>query len=152
MNVSVEVQNASGIRSVPLRRQFSQWASIAMRRVASHRDKYRLSIRIVDEEESAQLNSQYRGKPGPTNILSFPTGDDVGLDGLLGDLAICAPVVIREAAEQNKSIDSHWAHLVVHGVLHLAGYDHEKHHDAEKMEALEVSILRQMGIGNPYLA
>lgn len=149
MNVTIDLQNASGVKQVPLRRQFKHWAMAAMQQIEPEGRGAALSIRIVDEAESSELNGHYRSKPYATNILSFPVPPELG-DKLLGDLAICAQVVQREAAEQHKSIDSHWAHLVVHGVLHLKGYDHEDDADAEQMEALEVRILRSLGIQNPY--
>ena len=110
-----------------------------------------LSIRIVDEAESADLNHTYRHKSGPTNVLSFPceVPDGVPLD-LLGDLVICAPVVAREAQAQGKASEAHWAHMVIHGVLHLRGYDHIDTAEAERMEALEIDILSRLGYPNPY--
>ena len=104
-----------------------------------------LTIRIVDEAESQALNRDYRGKDKPTNVLSF--GGD---EGVLGDLVICAPVVAREAIEQNKTLREHWAHMVVHGCLHLQGYDHEIEADAQKMEAREIRILKSLGFPDPY--
>lgn len=149
MSVTVDLQNASGVRSVPLRRDFKRWASATMAQLEPGTARSQLSIRIVDEAESAALNAHYRHKQGPTNILSFPV--PAGLPpALLGDLAICAGVVAREAAEQNKSLDAHWAHLTVHGVLHLKGYDHEQPRDADVMEALEKHILEQLGYQDPY--
>lgn len=109
------------------------------------------TIRVVDEAESAELNQQYRGKGGPTNVLSFPFETMVEMDiDLLGDLVICAPVVIRQAKEQNKSEAMHWAHLIVHGCLHLLGYDHIEAADASKMEALEIAIMDKLGYPDPY--
>lgn len=111
-------------------------------------------IRIVDEAESAELNSQYRHKKGPTNILSFPfeAPDIAGFaDDLLGDLVICAPVLEKEAAEQHKALADHWAHIVMHGVLHLLGYDHIDEAEADIMEAKEIALLQQLNIRNPYL-
>lgn len=149
MTVTVDLQNASGLRRLPLRRDFSRWATAALAALAPEAAKAQLSIRIVDEEESAALNAQYRHKQGPTNILSFPV--PAGLPGaLLGDLAICAAVVRREAEEQHKSLDAHWAHMTVHGVLHLKGYDHEEPHEADAMEALEKRILAGLGYPDPY--
>jgi probable rRNA maturation factor len=104
-----------------------------------------LTIRLVDAAESRMLNRGYRGKDKPTNVLSF-SGDG----GVLGDIVICAPVVAREAAEQNKPPRAHWAHMVVHGCLHLRGYDHEHESDAGRMEAREIRILRSLGFENPY--
>lgn len=149
MSVTIDLQNASGVRSVPLRRDFKRWASAAMAVLAQGQTRSRLSIRIVDEAESAELNSQYRHKQGATNILSFPVPEGLP-DALLGDLAICASVVAREAAEQNKSLDAHWAHLTVHGVLHLKGYDHEEPQAADTMETLEKAVLAQLGYADPY--
>lgn len=149
MNVTIDLQNASGLKQVPLRRQFKHWATTALQQIEPQGRGGALSIRIVDEAESAELNGHYRAKPYATNILSFPVPPELG-GKLLGDLAICAQVVQREAAEQHKQADHHWAHLVVHGVLHLKGYDHEDESEAEQMEGLEVRILRQLGLKNPY--
>ncbi len=114
--------------------------------------KVELSLRLVDEAESADLNQRYRGKAGPTNVLSFPFEPPPGARGrrYLGDLAICAPVVVREAAEQAKAPEAHWAHLVVHGVLHLLGYDHLDEAMALVMETLETRILGDLGFPPPY--
>ena len=150
MNVTVDLQNASGVRKLPLKRQFAQWASLALADMPATAERTHVSIRIVDEEESAELNERYRNKPGSTNILSFPVPAALIAAGTLGDLAICAQVVEREAREQGKSAPAHWAHLVIHGVLHLQGYDHESAPDAARMEALEVSILDKLDIANPY--
>jgi probable rRNA maturation factor len=108
-----------------------------------------LTIRIVDETESHALNRHYRGKDKPTNVLSFQ-GDPALRKHVLGDLVICAPVVAREAVEQNKTPREHWAHLVVHGCLHLQGYDHEQESEAKVMEAREIRILERLGFENPY--
>jgi len=110
-------------------------------------------IRIVGEPESAGLNERFRHKRGPTNVLAFPTGDDplpADEPVPLGDIVICAPIVAREAAEQGKTADAHWAHMVVHGCLHLMGYDHIEPDDAEAMEARERELLSGLGIGDPY--
>ncbi len=149
MNVTIDLQNASGMKQVPLRRQFKHWAMATMQQIEPDGAGGALSIRLVDEAESSALNGQYRNKPYATNILSFPVPPELGAK-LLGDLAICAQVVQREAAEQHKTADEHWAHLVVHGVLHLKGYDHENDADAAAMEGLEVRILRTLGLKNPY--
>lgn len=134
--------------SSPEQEQFEQWVDAALK----HLDEdCELSIRVVDSEESAELNSSYRGKSGPTNVLSFPFDSPVPMEPrLLGDLIICVPVVEREAIEQNKLLNNHWAHLVVHGCLHLLGYDHIEDDEAEQMEALEISILQTLDIDNPY--
>lgn len=112
-----------------------------------------ITIRIVDEAESATLNQRYRARTGATNVLSFPAANNELPEELrteLGDLVICAAVVRHEAAEQGKPPDAHWAHMVVHGVLHLRGYDHESPAEAERMEALEIEILRELGYSTPY--
>ena len=111
-----------------------------------------LTVRIVDEAEMAELNARYRHKTGPTNILSFPFEAPPGVElNLLGDLVIAAPVVQREAREQGKTETAHWAHMIVHGTLHLLGYDHLKPAEAEDMEAREINILHELGFSNPYL-
>lgn len=112
-----------------------------------------LSVRIVGAAESRRLNAVWRGKDKPTNVLSFPSGVarvTVGEPYPLGDLVICAPVVAREAREQRKAPAAHWAHMVVHGVLHLLGYDHEIDRDAQVMEAREMNLLAKFGYSNPY--
>lgn len=133
----------------PAAEQFQAWVDAALS--GFQRDS-EVTIRLVDTAESAELNSQYRHKSGPTNILSFPFEAPPGVElDLLGDLVICAPVLAREAAEQGKLPEHHWAHITVHGVLHLLGYDHIEEQDAEQMEALEIDILSRLNIANPYL-
>ena len=110
-----------------------------------------VNVRVVDEVEMAELNQQYRHKPGATNVLSFPFENPPGVEtDILGDIVICAPVVEREAREQDKTLMSHWAHMVVHGVLHLQGYDHETDKQATEMEQLETGILNGLGFPAPY--
>lgn len=110
-----------------------------------------VTIRLVDEEESQTLNAAYRGKAYPTNVLSFPFEAPPGIElPLLGDLVICRQVVEREAQEQNKMLFAHWAHMVVHGSLHLLGYDHLADDEAEEMEALEIEIMQGLGYSDPY--
>ena len=129
---------------------FRRWAEAALRGAKRHKPAA-LAIQIVDAGEGRALNRDYRGKDYATNVLSFPTElpASVGLP-LIGDLAICAAVVQREAAEQGKPPRDHWAHLTIHGVLHLLGYDHVDERDAERMEALETRILAGLGIADPY--
>jgi probable rRNA maturation factor len=120
---------------------------------ARRRKATEVSIRIVDAEEGQALNRQYRGRDYATNVLSFEADLPPGVNlPLIGDLVICAPVVAREAAEQGKKANDHWAHLTIHGTLHLLGYDHIEDGEAEEMEALETRILKGLGIADPYLA
>lgn len=137
----IVIQRCVPAAGIPAASSLRQWAQSALRK------KGALTIRIVDEQESQTLNSRYRHKQKPTNVLSF------GYDerGVLGDLVICAPVVEREAKEQGKTVRAHWAHMVVHGCLHLQGHDHEKEAEAAAMEALEIRILGKLGFNNPYL-
>ena len=115
-------------------------------------DRVVTSVQIVSKDEMRELNNTWRGKNRPTNVLSFPmqSPDEVDLK-MLGDLALCADVINTEAIEQHKPAQAHWAHMVVHGMLHLQGYDHIDEHQAEEMEALEIRILDQLGFDNPYL-
>ena len=123
------------------------------KRLKSFRDSGEITIRIVDEMESQHLNHEYRGKDKPTNVLSFPFDAPPGVElELLGDLVICRQVVEREAKEQEKDLFAHWAHMVVHGSLHLLGYDHIQDDEAEEMEAIEISVLNALGFENPYAA
>lgn len=111
-----------------------------------------ISIRIMGDDEMTSLNDDFRGKTGATNVLSFPAGESPGNVGFLGDIAICAPVVVREALAQGKPCEAHFAHLVIHGVLHLLGYDHESEAEALVMEGKEVQILARLGVDDPYAA
>lgn len=110
-----------------------------------------LCVRLVDADEGRQLNADYRGKHYATNVLSFPADLDIDGERWLGDLVLCAPVIAREAAEQGKRLSDHYAHLLIHGLLHLLGHDHQDEAEAHKMEALEVRLLSGLGIGDPYL-
>ncbi len=141
------LQNASGAGDIPEQSEFEQWVETALQGMPAAI----LTIRIVDEAESAALNGQYRHKAGATNVLSFPAELPEAVDlPLLGDLVICAPLVASEAEEQGKPVKAHWAHLVIHGTLHLLGYDHIEAAEAEEMESLEIRLLRQLGLSNPY--
>nr|WP_091337499.1 rRNA maturation RNase YbeY [Frateuria terrea] len=146
----VAVSYAVARAGVPSTASFRQWVEAALRG-ARRRKRAEVAIRIVDAEEGLALNRDYRGKAYATNVLSFPAELPPGVDlPLIGDLAICAPVVAREAAEQGKKPRDHWAHLTVHGTLHLLGYDHIEDGEAEAMESLEASILATLGIADPY--
>lgn len=148
MTHEVDVQIASDEDDLPDPAELRAWARAA---IGGLREESELTIRIVDEAEGARLNSSYRNKDGATNVLSFPFAPPEGVDmPLLGDIVICASVVQREASEQSKRADSHWAHMVVHGSLHLLGFDHEQAHEALEMETLETRILADLGFGNPY--
>jgi probable rRNA maturation factor len=118
-------------------------------RLAAGRRRGELGIRVVDSRESRALNARWRGRDKPTNVLSFPAAP--GFRGRqIGDLVVCAPVVAREAREQGKAVAAHWAHMVVHGTLHLVGFDHERAADAKRMESRERALLRRLGIADPY--
>ncbi|PNL90470.1 rRNA maturation RNase YbeY [Aggregatibacter aphrophilus] len=135
---------------LPTAQQIEQWATAA---VQPQSDEVEMTVRIVDEAESHALNLNYRGKDRPTNVLSFPfeCPDEVELP-LLGDLVICRQVVESEAQEQDKPLMAHWAHMVVHGSLHLLGYDHIEDDEAEEMESLETQIMIGLGFVDPYLS
>ena len=150
-SIFVDLQIATeNIEGLPTEEQIVQWATAA---VQPEGDEVEMTVRIVDEAESHELNLTYRGKDRPTNVLSFPfeCPDEVELP-LLGDLVICRQVVEREAVEQEKSLMAHWAHMVVHGSLHLLGYDHIEDDEAEEMESLETQIMQGLGFDDPYLA
>jgi len=149
MNLELDYQLALEPESaVPGEGAVRRWVEAALE---GRREAAELTVRIVDEEESAELNQAYRKKQGPTNVLSFPFEAPPGVElSLLGDIVICAPVVAREAREQGKAPEAHWAHMVVHGSLHLLGYDHIEAAEAEAMEALETAILARLGYPNPY--
>lgn len=149
MTLELDVQIALDLPGLPAEADFQRWAEAALAG-ADHRQDAELTLRIVNEAESAALNETYRHKPGPTNVLSFPCDAPPEVDSaLLGDVVICAPVVLREAVVQGKTPEAHWAHLVAHGVLHLLGYDHDEA-QAEAMEALEIRILAGLGFPDPY--
>jgi len=156
----VEAQFAARRPWVPSEPALRRWAGAAHRAATTSGGPGRpgteaaaggLCIRVVGAAASRRLNREYRGKDKPTNVLSFPASPaERELAGSLGDLAICAAVVAAEAREQGKAPRAHWAHMVVHGVLHLHGYDHQSARDARRMEGLEVEILRGFGYQNPY--
>ena len=147
IDLQIACEQESGL---PTAQQIEQWATAA---VEPQSDEVEMTVRIVDEAESHALNLNYRGKDRPTNVLSFPfeCPDEVELP-LLGDLVICRQVVEREAQEQDKPLMAHWAHMVVHGSLHLLGYDHIEDDEAEEMESLETQIMTGLGFADPYLS
>ncbi|WP_339516643.1 rRNA maturation RNase YbeY [Pseudomonas sp. RL_15y_Pfl2_60] len=147
--LELDLQIASDASDLPSQAQFIEWCEIALRQRSADSE---LTIRLVDEAEGLELNHTYRQREYATNVLSFPADvPDEMLDiPLLGDLVICAPVVAREAIEQDKNLTAHWAHLVIHGCLHLLGYDHIEDAEAEEMEALERTLLAELGHPDPY--
>lgn len=140
--LSLSIQYASNQANMATPKQLRKWAKAALRVDTE------VTIRIVDAQEALELNSTYRGKDYATNVLTFPLTET---PHLMGDIIICAPVVETEAKTQNKQLEAHYAHLTVHGILHLHGYDHETEAQAELMESLEISILAKLGYANPYL-
>ena len=149
MSVTLDLQLAcADSAGLPTEADFQRWLDAA---VLPFQEEAEVTIRIVDEAESNQLNLTYRGKDKPTNVLSFPFECPPGVElPLLGDLIICRQVVEREAEEQGKPLLAHWAHMVVHGSLHLLGYDHIEDEEAEEMEALEIEFMAALGFDNPY--
>jgi probable rRNA maturation factor len=149
MSYRIDVEVNSSSTQIPSIENIELWISTALQ--SDELNQAEVSVYIVDEAESQELNTQYRGKDKPTNVLSFPADipDEVGVP-LLGDLVICAPVVEREAQEQGKTLAAHWAHMLVHGTLHLLGYDHIEDDEAEVMEALETRLITQLNFPAPY--
>lgn len=140
--LAATIQYVSEANNLPNASQFRKWAKAALRVDTE------VTIRIVDETEGQALNSIYRGKDYATNVLTFPITE---VPHLMGDIVLCAPIVAAEAKAQNKSLEAHYAHLTVHGILHLHGYDHEIEAQAELMEGLEITILAKLGYANPYV-
>ncbi len=144
----LDIQLATQSDNLPDEKQFQLWIDAVL---ADDQQDREVVIRIVDEAEMTALNESYRQKTGPTNILSFPFQPPPQIESnLLGDLIICAPVIDKEAKQQNKKVLDHWAHIVVHGMLHLLGYDHLTEEEAQVMESLEINILQSLHISNPY--
>ncbi|MBZ2163028.1 rRNA maturation RNase YbeY [Alteromonas stellipolaris] len=136
-------------KAIPSAEQVEAWANAVL--AAENTGEQEVTVRFTDDEESQTLNHEYRGKDKPTNVLSFPFEVPPGIEmNLLGDLVICVPVIMREAQEQDKTPTNHYAHMVIHGILHLLGYDHIDDADADIMEAKEIRILASLNIGNPY--
>lgn len=146
--VNVEVQYAHKKLSAPGEDQFQQWSAVIP---AQPDARQTASIRVVDENEIAELNLRFRQKSGVTNVLAFPADIPDGVDvDLIGDIIICAPIVIKQAREQGKTVESHWAHMTLHGILHLLGYDHIEQQDAVIMETLEIQLMAELGYPDPY--
>ncbi|MCP4324053.1 MAG: rRNA maturation RNase YbeY [Alteromonadales bacterium] len=140
-------------KNLPSETQLQLWVDTVLEQVSSKpQQDFEITVRLVNQEESQQLNMQYRGKDKPTNVLSFPFEVPEGIElNLLGDLIICIEVMKQEAQTQNKALFDHWAHLVVHGCLHLVGFDHISDSEAAEMESIEITVLAKLGIKNPYL-
>ena len=147
--IELDLQLASEAPDLPCEADFRRWCELALRQRTADSE---LTIRLVDEPEARELNHTWRHKDYATNVLSFPADIPEGLLDipLLGDLVICAPVVAREASEQDKLLSAHWAHLVIHGCLHLLGYDHIEDAEAQEMETLERELLAKLGHPDPY--
>ena len=147
--IELDLQLATEASDLPAEVQLRHWVELALRQRTADSE---LTIRLVDAEEGQELNRTYRHKDYATNVLSFPAEVPEGLLDipLLGDLVICVPVVEREAREQKKALEAHWAHLVIHGCLHLLGYDHIDDEEAEEMEGLERQLLAELGYPDPY--
>lgn len=147
--IDIDVQLVSRNEKLPSISQFKHWATTTLERFGNNVE---IVIRIVDQQEGALLNQTYRNREGPTNVLSFPFDNPMDIPlPLLGDLVICAAVVEREAEQQNKSFEAHCAHMVIHGVLHLHGFDHITADEAREMESEEINILKNLGFSNPYV-
>ena len=151
MTLLIDIQNPESYTTIPAESDLSHWAQAAWQ----GEGEAGVVLRIVNDAESQTLNHDYRGKDYPTNVLSFPYDAppiplEEGETDYLGDLVVCLPVMEREAAEQGKTTTQHWAHLLVHGLLHLQGYDHMTDAEAEEMETLETQILGELGFPNPY--
>lgn len=150
MKIIIDRQVATSLTNIPDAAELTRWVTAALQ-ADQTTDDCELTVRFVDPDEGQQLNNEFRGRDYATNVLSFPFDTDIPLPvRLLGDLVVCAPVVIAEAKEQNKTEQAHWAHMIVHGTLHLLGYDHIEDADAEHMEALERKILADLGVADPY--
>ncbi len=149
----LHVDRAEGRRGVPTNAEFGAWALAALRGARALRSPCEVALRVVGASEMQGMNAGYRGRDYATNVLSFPAGTPPGVPlprRPLGDIVFCTPVVLREAAEQGKPARAHWAHMTVHGVLHLLGFDHVRKKDALVMEALERRVLARLGVPDPY--
>ncbi len=149
--MKITLQIACDTKNIPSKKLFTLWLNTSAEQITEpHPEK--ITLRIVDKAESQELNKSFRKKDKPTNVLSFPPNDIPGFkNDSLGDLALCAAIIAEEATEQEKELEAHWAHMTVHGFLHLLGYDHIEDDEAKTMEELEIEILKNLGYSNPYL-
>lgn len=148
--MNMDIQNVSGIDTLPADESIIKWAQQALE--DQHKNA-EITLRVVNIDEGKTLNNAWRKKDYATNVLSFPVGETIAqAPDLLGDIVICAPIVEEEAKKQKKTIEAHWAHLIIHGILHLQGYDHESDEEAAIMESKEIQILNRIGYANPYEA
>lgn len=148
-NIILDLQIAcSDLSNIPSEKKIFQWLTVILPQFVEQAE---LTIRIVDKQESQSLNNLYRHKDKPTNVLSFPFESPIDMETpLLGDLVICKKIVEQEAQEQGKTLESHWAHMIIHGCLHLLGYDHIEENEAEEMESIEIDIMKELGFADPY--
>jgi probable rRNA maturation factor len=150
MSITVNLTIESDFNNIPNKTHFTHWIEACF----NNNVDYEIAIIIIDKASMRELNLQYRGKDAPTNVLSFPTTlpDYIEMEKtILGDIFLCAPIVFEQAQEQGKATEAHFAHLTVHGILHLLGYDHIKEEDAAIMEPLEIAILQKLGLNDPYI-
>jgi probable rRNA maturation factor len=144
--ITLHLHNATDIKTLPSAENFNAWVDLSYQ----EDEETEVSIRLIDIEEMSELNEQYRKKSGPTNVLSFPDDDEFSDEHYLGDIAICAPIVNQEAIDQGKSPMDHWAHMSIHAMLHLQGFDHVDEKEAKVMESLERALLDKIGVSDPY--
>lgn len=148
MSANINLQIATQMTGyLPTEEQLQQWIEASLTEPYEDNE---ITVRIVDEQESAHLNRTFRDKDYATNVLSFTFSAPEGYENILGDMILCAPIIAMEAEDLNKPLQDHWAHLVVHGTLHLQGYDHLLEEDEKEMQELEINILSKFGVPNPY--
>jgi probable rRNA maturation factor len=157
MILNLDIDNVCNADALPDKLEIEPWVSSALVTDSSTRNEVELSLRIVSIEEISALNSTYRSKEGPTNVLSFPFEFPPGFmpddhPAILGDIVLCADIIVEEAALQQKPVNAHWAHIIIHGTLHLLGYDHLDETDAKIMEDLEIKLLARFNFPNPYIS
>lgn len=148
--ININLNNSSSSDQIPSQQQFNQWCQLALHDKNINGD---INIQLMDATEIQQLNKKFRQKDKPTNVLSFPHEPFQGIEteiNIIGDIAICPSIIQQEAKIQQKSIDAHWAHMCIHAVLHLLGYDHQTDDQADTMETIEINLLQQLGYNNPY--